>query len=167
MNKIYNTSLIEGQTSEQQFRNIAINKGFQIRKSCKNDDIKKHIDYYLYRNNKTYSFDVKAAKRNTRRNGSQHDCAIWIEIKNVRGNKGWLYGEQDYIAFDCIDYFLVVRRTELRDYINEVHSINSKYVNKASDALYSLYSRRGRKDLITKINLECLFLLDYRIWNKI
>ena len=66
----------------------------------------KHIDCYV----NGYGVDVK---------GNRHLETIWLEVKNVNGNKGWLQGDAYYIAMFVmeLDCFSIYKRTDLLNYI--------------------------------------------------
>ena len=57
------------------------------RKSSMSEDINMHIDYW----HEEIGVDVK---------GNNLPDEIWVEMKNVRGDNGWLFGEATTIAFD-------------------------------------------------------------------
>tara|TARA_R110002126_G_scaffold2213_2_gene12678 strand:+ start:240 stop:800 length:561 start_codon:yes stop_codon:yes gene_type:complete len=120
-----------------------------------------HIDWVC----SAGSIDVKALKRKSR-TGAKTEDFIWLEFKNNRGDKGWLYGQQDFIAFECIDHYLVVRREHLKDLAEELCSTN-KSVATASDALYKGYTRRNRDDVISMIRRSDLLKIQYTKLNKI
>lgn len=162
----YKNSINEGVSAEERFSNLAIARGFNVKKSTVREDIYNHIDLFLIRNGKTHSFDIKAQKRVSRSNSNYSDEIIWIELKNVNGNSGWLYGKQDFIAFEQADCFIVVNRLSLVDYIESFINNDLPYVNSSKDALYKLYQRNGRKDCITQIRTSDLYKLKHKIWNK-
>ena len=66
-------SFKEGKKAEELFKELMIERGNTCIKSTRNDDIHKHIDFYV--NN--VGVDVK---------GNRHLETIWLELKNVRGN---------------------------------------------------------------------------------
>ena len=89
---------------------------------------------------------------------------IWVEFKNVRGDKGWLFGDAEWIAFDMPEVcgFVVVDRVDLKDWCRDNIDF-SALVDKA-DAYRRCYSRKDREDLITKLVLGDLQELDsYRV----
>jgi hypothetical protein len=118
-------------------------------KSSRKDDMEKHIDFYI--GNK--SVDVKG-------NNAPHQ--IWLEIKNVRGEKGWVYGEATHIAFDFPEMkgFVVLEREKLKDYI--AANIEKEFASK-SDCYKKLYSRRGREDVITCITITDLTSIPHSV----
>ena len=83
---------------------------------------------------------------------------IWVELKNVRGDKGWLYGEATHICFDVplVNKMVMVEREELAAYIAE--NCQKVFVKK-DEAYLKLYTRQGRADIITFIKLYDLFYL--------
>lgn len=71
-----------------------------------------------------------------------------MELKNVRGNPGWLFGKADYIAFEGEKDWIVCRRTDI------IKLIDSKVTNKSIDksrSLYTYYQRDGRQDIVVKV----------------
>lgn len=160
----YSSSVNEGNISESDFCQLATGKGFVVHKASRQDDIYKHIDFYLSRDGMTLTFDVKAPKRNSRYSkGSQADEAVWIEFRNVRGYAGWIDGEQEYIAFGFLDCFVIVKRIDLKAMV-ESKLLSSKVVYSVSQADYRLYQRKGRQDLVTRIRKSDLFTINHRVW---
>ena len=94
---------------------------------------------------------MKARKRTSRNSNSYSDDWIWIEFKNVIGKDGWIKGKADFIAFEFENNFLIVKRAELRELCKKLIKDTKTRVTKAKDAKYLLYTRHGRKDLVTQI----------------
>ena len=84
--------------------------------------------------------------------------------KNVNGNKGWLYGENDLLAFyrNSDSSFYVVRTKDLAELCEKI--CDNKRVFYPSEALYHRYTRSGRKDVLSMIKFEDLLKIKY---NKI
>jgi hypothetical protein len=84
-----------------------------------------------------------------------------VEIKGVNNSKGWLYGgKADYISFETIDYWLVVNREKLKQFISEKCKDKIKALN-TKDALYKLYTRDGRNDVITRVKtIDLIYIAD-------
>ena len=121
------------------------------RKSSTQEDIHMHVDYW----HDDVGVDVK---------GNNLPDEIWVEMKNVKGNPGWVFGEATFIAFDMpeVHGFVFVARQELQDYC-KINVDFSMLVSKA-DAYKRCYQRKDRKDLITKLVLQDLQELpSYRI----
>lgn len=118
-----------------------------VRKSSREEDIHMHIDYW----HDDEGVDVK---------GNNLPDEIWVELKNVQGKHGWVFGEATTIAFDMPDLaaFVVVDREELKSYVkNEVDF--SMCVPK-SQAYKKCYTRKDREDLITMLVLSDLQTFD-------
>lgn len=107
------------------------------------DDIKKHIDLYLQ-----VGVDVKGLKKVNRSDRGTNEHIHWIELKNVLGKPGWLYGEADFFTFELKDYWVVVDKKDLQKFIAEKCK-NKIHVSKPE--LYKLYQRKERKDIITLV----------------
>ncbi|MFS1430435.1 hypothetical protein LMH73_025800 [Vibrio splendidus] len=166
MIKQYASSWGEGLSSEATFRDLAMKRGFTVFGATKNQNIYDHIDFFLEFKGRRFSVDVKAMKRVQRHSNKRNGDALWIEFQNVIGNKGWIHGKQDFIAFEFEDRFVLVKRHELLGYA--VASLDSfdERVNSPHNALYKLYQRKGRSDLITLIEKDSIYLLDNKVWIK-
>lgn len=148
-----------GLQAEEAFSNHVESRGWKVRKSNANEDMNKHIDFYVKdkRLIKEWGFDVKK---------SISGDSLWIEYTNVNGKKGWLRGESDYIAFflcDGFDRFLVVDREELLDFWDVL--VDKDVTTEKSQAYMRAYQRKGRKDLIAMIKEDDLSsLITTQIW---
>lgn len=74
-----------------------------------------HIDLFYTKDDKTYSFDIKSMKKSNRKDATPDDQIHWIELQNVRGNPGWIYGKADFIAFELMNSWLIISRKKLID----------------------------------------------------
>lgn len=122
----------------------AIDKYSDLKPATEEENIKLHIDFkakYLG------GIDVKSKKK------SFDDGEIWVEITNVAGEDGWLYGGANYIAFEWDDHFRMVPR---RDLVITVGRLTKKarQVWHKDKALYNWYQRKDRKDWLTKITTD-------------
>jgi hypothetical protein len=162
----FKNSFKEGDQGENVFRSIALSKGFEFSKSTFNQDCHDHIDCFLEKNGKIASFDVKASKRISRSNTSKTDDSVWIEIYNVQGKHGWLYGKQDCIAFEFSNNFIVVNRQQLADHVSTIIDFKLPYVRSAGEAYYRCYQRKGRQDCITRISKSELLKISHKVWLK-
>lgn len=126
------------------------NINYTIEKTSFNDDVRKHIDFTLTCENKKWSFDVKAKKKVNRDDKKAADDLNWIELKNVRGCDGWLYGEATHIAFEINEGFMLVKRTDLINLIKEKCQDSTIYPSEQHKIkeIYKKYNRAGRKDVI-------------------
>ena len=131
----YQYSFKQGNDAEKKFKDLMELRGNICIKSSRSDDINKHIDFYVNQ----FSVDVK---------GNRHLETIWLELKNVKGNKGWLEGEADYIVFDVVELksFCFFNTEKLFNYVKDIKEIakDKKDYNK-------LYTRKERKDVLVKV----------------
>ena len=134
-----------GKECEKLFIEACIASGRKATQSTTQTDIHHHIDVWV----DGVGVDVKSER---------NDGFIWAELKNVQGKPGWMFGRADYFAFEdkgrgC---FVIVRADLFRMLVLR----NVQYgcfVTTAKDALYQLYQREGRKDVITKIHKADLY----------
>lgn len=184
-----NQSLNDGQRAEQLFKTVAHNQGWNVTPASRAHNMHKHIDFDLQVNGKTVSFDVKARKRESRQM-QQQDTWHAIEFVGVAypvtnivhfknetfdplnpvftlgsGRAGWVYGEATYIAFECDVLFAIVKREQLIHHC-ALHVNFSNRVKHSSEAKYKVYSRYGRGDLVTYINVQDLYHLAVAKWYK-
>ena len=145
-----------GRMAEVRFKRAAERLGFKVMKASPKEDMHKHIDYWLIYTDRKHAVDVK---------GNNLPDEIWCEFKNVRGNPGWMYGNAHIIAFDMPEEggFVIVDRQELAFWC-EKH-VKDEVVTDKRDAYLKKYTRKDRQDVITKLNLMDLNLLEsYRVW---
>ena len=145
-----------GRMAEVRFKRAAERLGFKVMKASPKEDMHKHIDYWLLYSDRKHAVDVK---------GNNLPDEIWCEFKNVRGNPGWMYGNAHIIAFDMPEEggFVIVDRQELAFWCEQ--NVKDETVKDKKDAHLKKYTRRDRLDVITRLNLEDLRLLQsYRVW---
>lgn len=160
-------SLELGQKAEDQFARLAVRQGFKINASTGRGNMDEHFDYVMERDGKTFKVDVKSLKRLSRRDGGTQDTYIWIELHGVRADdKGWLYaGKADLIAFELAKSFRIVDRFELIALVEKLVDFDAK-VSSPKDALYKIYSRKSRPDMLTMIRAEDLKSIRHGEWRK-
>jgi len=95
-----------------------------------------------------YRVDVKAQPL-----GKQSHSYRWVELQNVRGDKGWVYGEADFIAFEYDRYWILVPRRRLTKLIEE-RLDNSRlegrdWVNNPQP--FKIHTREGRNDRVMMV----------------
>ena len=155
LNNTVQSFLKEGKIKEDEFAEMLGG----MTKATDKQDMSEHWDLKLQ---KEMRIDVKAIKRD-RRSGEPNEDIHWVEIKNVLGREGWLYGNATHFAFETCRYWIIVEKISLQALISDLCKSKVRTSN-AGDALYKLYSRRGRKDLITKIKtLDLCFIAESMI----
>jgi len=163
----YTREYFRGKESEDLFKESMQDLGYIVNEATREENIKDHIDFYLKNNklNKSFSVDVKAQKKTNRSDSKVNGEWLWIEFKNVRGSLGWLQGKADKIAFERQIDFLMVDREKLKEFaFRKVENVD---VDRASDAKYKFYSRKGRDDLLTQISVDDLMQeVEYELIDK-
>ena len=141
-----------GRSFEEEFKEIALFRGLTVEQSSLEVDRKKHIDFFITnKEQKTFSFDVKAM-RSLDGGKTTQDIFTAVEFQNVKGEKGWLYGEADYIAFERKQDIFIIKRTDLASFSED--KVQFRTSDRFADSLYKLYSRKSKKDLISLIRLS-------------
>jgi len=133
-------SLNTGFGAEDLFQKLMIDRGNECIKSNLNDDLYKHIDFYV----NGFGIDVKA-------NRKLH--SIWLEITNQSGYDGWLKGEADYIVMDIkeINAFCVFKRIDLLRFVENITETTEN--NKEYMKIYTR-SKWGQKDRIVQCKFD-------------
>jgi hypothetical protein len=110
-------------------------------------------------------YDVKGLKRVNRSDNEPNESFHYIEIKNVNGRHGWLYGDADCFIFETFKYWIVVPKYKLQSFVKL--NIKKTYVTSPDECLYCLYKRDGKKDVITMVTTIDLMFLASEIKVKI
>ncbi len=145
---------------ENEFIQTAKLRGYTVEIASEEENINKHIDLYLTYKGLTISVDVKA-RRTGNKNKSLDDAWIVVEFLNTMGNKGWLYGDCDYFAFEREHDYVVCEAKELVELTDKVVDKNTR-VQKYSDAEYKTWGRsyQGKQDLISRIEMSLILNLN-------
>lgn len=121
------------------------------------EDTKKHIDIWWYSPQKgKIGIDVKGLRKNNRSDSKTDDTINWLEIKNIQGDKGWIFGDMDYIAFLTNNEVLFVKPHKIYGLLLQ-NTIGKNLVYENNNLeFYQPYQRYKRKDIIVKIPTEDL-----------
>lgn len=133
-----------GKENENIFAECCKKNGILVRKASKNDDVRKHIDFFLEKNGKEIAIDFKGAKKKNRYDKNVNYDLVWVELQNVCGEKGWLYGEADFIVFEQKNEYVFIPRVKLIQF-------TEKHVNKTikkEKEKHCYYRRKDRQDII-------------------
>lgn len=146
------TSWATGKAAEQKFAKFIPNPVF----ATDEQDINEHWDVATPSGIK---YDVKSMKRYRRSDPSPTDRLHYVELRNVHGKAGWLYGKADYIVFETRSWWILVNRAKLVEFIEGVIWEGEELTEKPEP--YKLYRREGRQDLMTVIpTVDLLSLAD-------
>lgn len=142
--------------------------GGSCEKSSSKEDIEDHIDFWWDSPRKgRIPMDAKGIKKNSRADKSFNDSIHWLELQNVNGKPGWLYGKAEYIAFRTNTRIIFVKREKLLSFALEAVS-GKDVVYDTPKEFYVPYKRKkwGRDDLSIKVPTSDLleradFCIDY------
>ena len=132
--------LKRGKEVEQEFARLFND----VTETTKLEDIDGHIDMKI-----SVGIDVKGLKKVRRHDSEANENIHWVEIKSVQGKAGWLYGDALFFSFELKDYWIVVSKKDLQEFIAE--KCKEKIKTEKPD-FYKLYQREGRKDIITLVS---------------
>ncbi len=153
--------IFDGDTSEKNFKKLFLT----AIKATKDEDIKEHWDLKVPINNEYVKVDVKSIKRLNRYDILPNENIHWVELVNVRGDKGWLYGDSDIIAFETEDYFILVGTLKLRRFIEKKLGYNPQKNHNIQTSknkiIYEPYQRSGRKDIVLMVKTIDLMHIRY------
>ncbi|MBE0681304.1 MAG: hypothetical protein IH589_05275 [Anaerolineales bacterium] len=158
-------SLELGEKAEGLFILIAVKHGWKISASTREQNIDEHWDYLIEKDDQQFKVEVKAEKRIQRKDDDSQAHFTWVELRNVRGKVGWLFGKADLIAFEKEKTFFFVKRLDLLALVNRKVNLVAK-VKSAKDALYKIYTREGRKDKLTLLPTSDIDPIKFMEWKK-
>ncbi|MFN8410989.1 MAG: hypothetical protein U0Z26_01240 [Anaerolineales bacterium] len=146
-------SLELGEHAENLFIVLAVRLGWKVSASSGEENIHEHWDYLIEREKEAFKVEVKSKKRIDRKADKSQNDFIWVELRNVRGETGWLFGKADLIAFETEKTFLIVKKPDLLKTVNKKVDLVAK-VKSPKDAVYKIYKREGRKDKLTLLPMS-------------
>ena len=158
-------SLELGENAEQLFIVLAVKSGWKISASSKDENIDEHWDFLIEKDKESFKVEVKSKKRINRSDKDEQIALIWVELRNVKGDTGWLFGKADLIAFEKEKSFIFVKRLDLLALVNKKVNLVAK-VRDPKDALYKIYTRVGRKDKLTLLPSNDIEEIKFMEWNK-
>jgi len=123
------------------------------------EDMLDHIDVKIG----NITVDVKGIKRVNMKDAEADPKIHWVEFQNVNGHKGWMYGKADYIAFELVEEFLLIKREDLYNFCKE--KIVDRKI-KSTKGFYTLYRRKGCLDVLSLVLTEDLLKLPNLIVRK-
>jgi hypothetical protein len=129
----------QGKSVEAKFASVLSGAVF----ATKEQDMHEHWDVM---DNMGVKYDVKGMKKYRRSNDKPTDRLHWIELRNVNGKNGWLYGNADIIAFETRKWWILVEREDLVQFVEGI--VWGEETTEKPEP-YKLYQREGRQDLLT------------------
>lgn len=158
-------SLELGEKAEGLFVDLAQKSGWQVSASSKDENINEHWDYQITKGEENFKVEVKSTKRVNRNDSRTQVDYTWVELRNVRGEIGWLFGKADLIAFEKESSFIFVKRLDLLAVVNKKVNLVAK-VHDPRNALYKIYTRAKRKDRLTLLPTREIEEIKFMEWKK-
>ena len=145
---------------ENEFIKTVQEHGYSVGIANDQENMFRHIDFYLTKDNKTVSVDVKA-RRTGNKNKFFDDAWIVVEFINTMGNKGWLYGDCNYFVFEREYDYVWCYAKELVELTDKVVDKDTR-VDSYRDAEYKTWGRihQGKQDLISRIEMSLVLKLN-------
>lgn len=150
-------------------RRLVEAKGGKYVKSTLNENTKKHIDiWWTEDNGSRHGIDVKMPKRIRRGDTAPDNTRTWVELVNKAGDRGWLYGDEEWISFVREGEFrdiLFVNRKKLAEFV-ESKVRNARINDFNSGENYDLYSRArwGDHDVMTIVPFDDMMdFVDFKL----
>lgn len=149
-----------GKNVEAKFANDLVHEqGGEIIPSTEYEDAHKHIDlFWKYCEEKRkVGFDVKGARKRSRYDKEVNYDSTWLELQNVNGQPGSMYGEADYIVFEGKNNWLITNRKQLLDKLLTEISDDTLYTDNPK-CYFKKYQRAkwGRNDIIVEVPVSFL-----------
>jgi len=120
---------INGDRTENEFKDLCIHYNKEIKDSTLQEDRYKHIDFYVNLKNEMKSVDVKSIKKVL---GKYNNDLYYIELINDYGYPGWIYSEDlDLIAFENMNEYNIYQRKDILKFLekkNEYKEIKRKLI---------------------------------------
>lgn len=156
-----------GKKAEKDFCDavLRINPHCVITKSSDSQDMFGHYDYII----DCVSFDVKA-RRNMDMLNYKNDKYTMLELVNRNGDKGSLYGNAQYFAFEMITpilkCFVIVPRLELVKYVEA--NTEDIFVTTMTESINKKYQGFNTKYVLTGVSFEEISKLkNFKIIHKL
>lgn len=136
-----------GEGAEWRFHKLCVERGMKVSKASKFDDMKRHFDFKVspFADMQSARVEVKSIKC-PKRGNQPDDRVIFVELVNVVGQRGWVFGDADFVAFEQNEGFLIVNREELAH--KTVELSQSATMGTQSGQIGKLWNRVGRQDLV-------------------
>lgn len=120
-------------------------------KATKKEDMYDHVDFWWDSPKKgKIGIDVKGIKKNRQKDKNFNDNIHWIEMLNVKGKPGWIYGKSEYIAFRTFTDIIFVKNEKLIEYAERVTEGKEMLYGIRPNDFYIPYRRYERQDKVFK-----------------
>ena len=149
--------------------------GGRIEWATRREDIEDHVDFWWLRPSAEHpglyarvGVDVKGMRKLSRNDPNPSLTITWLELRNVNGGPGSLYGKAQYIAFVRLNDILIVDRIRLLEFA-ERQIAGKQVVTDRPSQCYVPYQRArwDREDLTFMAYLPDIAAIAERIIPKV
>ena len=134
-----------GSNAEQHFWDLCRSRNMLIRPSSMDENRKLHFDFVIFLQKHFVRVEVKSMK--SRKRGQSPDPSlIYLEIQNIDGGKGWVFGQYDWIAFEQPGGFLLFHQDDIIAFVDYFYPKLPFVTESGID--FTLYGRKQRKDIM-------------------
>ena len=109
-------------------------------------------------------FVVRSMKKINQRDATPQNLLNIVEIKNHKGEDGWLYGEADAFAFETENKWILVMKADLQLLIK--NKVKKGTPSAYRDSVYKFYQKQGRQDITTIVQNMDLVEIAFNIIRK-
>lgn len=155
----------QGKQTEKELTDLLISYGCPVTGSTVTHDIHYHIDLSTEIHGQIRLVDAKGMKKHQRKDQVAQEDYHWIELVNVIGKKGWLYGEATHIAFEILNHWVFVPIQPLQQLIARTVDKTQVVTKVEEAAVGNIYKRidqeNNRVSYITKVKtIELMAISD-------
>lgn len=154
--------LAKGKQVEREFIAVLERNGYKCTASNRFQDMEEHWDLNILYDHEPVKVDVKGLKKVMRNDPETNENFHWVELVNVQGKWGWLYGEAAMFAFETEEYWLMVNKEQLKELI-AAKCVKEKVT---TPTLYKMYQRSERLDMLTLVKTIDLMVIADEIIKK-
>lgn len=165
-----NTQLVAPtKKSMDSFCKAASAQGFEARLSTQKEKVE-DIDLVLWDpENKSNAFAVSIKKTLLKKSKKRKHLWGWIELRNRRGESGWLYTKCTFIVYERKNDFVLLFKKDLKAWIeaNNLGRWDLPFVKTGWQAAYRLFRRADTKEAIFHLKVsDALKQCKHHIWPK-
>ena len=148
------------------FLELAKDKGYKISKPNfkeRKNNIDLKLEGQINGKPTTITVDIKKQGR------KKSNPWVFIEFKDSKGNRGWLYGAAQFVVFETNKSFIFVPRKKLIQYLDSSELVrwDLPYVDKSWNCKYRLFRRANTLETITQIKIDDLLNIEgNQVWQK-
>ena len=155
--------------SSEAFIACATHQGYKIRVSTPKEK-EEDIDFVLWDpNNKDGAFAVSIKNTLLKKSKKRKHLWGWVELRNRRGEEGWLRTKCTFIAYERKNDFILLYKNDLRQWIQSenVGRWDLPFVSSGWKAAYRLYRRPNTKEAIFHLKIaDALKRCKHHAWPK-